>query len=233
MSLIVKPGDTPPPATEGKLAEHVKTLAERRSELQGIIKKHDDQALWDAIQAKDVPAEITEYVMERLEKHVDSKQIRKDLGIPRATDKAWRKIMASIRQGFRVDATTYGMQILNRNERLSAKIRELVDKAMNEGIESLDKNGNIKMLQGLQKEILMATDALNRLDQGTVKVMKELGIIQDAGAEKSAGGVTIVVNSNIPLATPEEVRAKQELARQKNEEALEKARAITAEFTKV
>jgi hypothetical protein len=210
MGLIVKPDDQAPKPSCSTRQKANQEIMLRRETVHAMVKRHDDEALWDAIQARDIPTEISDYVVEQLKNGFDYHQIRRQIGIRSATDKSWKKIMAGIRQGFRVDGTAFLVHKATEMESISKKLKEQIIHAFEHGIEVLDKNGETKMIKGPSKELSMAVDAYNRLQQGFVKLGKDLGaFIDNDGGKGGSGGVTIVVKTSVPMPSQTEIDAHQ------------------------
>lgn len=175
-----------------------------------MVKRYDEESVWDHIQAKDVPPEMADYVTDKLKEGYTYEQIRRQLGIRSSTGKAWKKIMSHIRQGFRVDGTAFLVQKANEMQNISRKLVEQINQAFDEGIEVPTKTGTVT-IKGPSKELSMTIDAYNRLQQGFVKLGKDLGAFIDADGSRQggSGGVTIVVKTNVPMPGVKDIEAHQ------------------------
>lgn len=227
MSLIVKDNDQPLPPSVAK-GPHPE-IYERRHQLAQLVKRYDKEAVWDAVQARDLNPELVEYVCDRLNKGSPPDVIRRQLGILRATDKSWRKIMSAIKQGFRIDGTAHLMLISQEYRSMSEKLKDQIMSAFEHGIEVPTKEGTVTV-KGPSKELSMTIDAYNRLNQGFIKNAKDLGAYVEQD-QKSGGnsGVTIVVQTNVPLPSAKDVQAHQENEKKKNEIILAQGRTLENE----
>ena len=222
--------DPSPPPSVGVRTEQTNELGDMRERAALVVKKNDELAHWDAMQARDVPAILTEFVHDRIKAGDTLAAIRTALGIQRATDRSWKKILASLKQGYRVDSTALFSMMMARNEGISKKLHEMIGEAMEHGMDVLTAKGNIVKIKSLTREITGAIDSLNRLQQGTVKVGQDLGVFETA-AEKSTGsgggaGVTIVIKSNVPRPSQAEADAHRAKQREKTNKLIESARVI-------
>lgn len=175
-----------------------------REEVHEIVRTYDAAGLWDTVQARDLPPMLMDYVIDRLRDGWDHEQIRRQLGIPRETDKSWKKITAAIQQGNRVNAPVVFAVIQNNYDSLSNKIKEQIELAFEYGTEVPTKDG-VCTIKGPTKELAGMIDAYNRLQQGKVKIGKDLGVYQDKDAGRGGGGVTIVVKSAVQLPAQAEI----------------------------
>jgi hypothetical protein len=215
--------------------KHIRDLADAREQAHAIVKRYNNEALWDSIQARDIPPEVLEYVIEAIKNGFELSQVRRQLGIISTVDKAWKKILAGIRQGVRIDSTGMYLRWHWQNENLARKMQDLLElelenmqKAARGELEKPD--GTKVAYSGFTKELTMAVDALNRLRQGTVKLGKELGVFEQPGQSGGggSGGVTIIVKSNVPMPSMEQIKEHQAAQQKKNKELLEKAKTITS-----
>jgi hypothetical protein len=191
-----------------KTTESNQIIGSRKEAVSLLINKISEEGLWDSMKAKDVPEEVVKHVITELDLGKDPSQVRREMGIKSQTSKEWQKISAAIKMGYRVNSTTYFHRMFSRNENVQAKLYALVDKFLEQDIDALKEldDDDKPWLRTYAKEITPMIDALNRLQQGVVKVGKDLGVFTDPASEnKGGGGVTIVVKSNIMLPTPEDV----------------------------
>jgi hypothetical protein len=220
MSLLVK-GETDIPKSlacenPAERARELKLLA------QSLVKVNDQEQRWEGMLTKEVPQEIIQHVLEELAAGKTPYEVRMDLGISKPTAASWKKIMAAVRAGTRIDSVGYFRTWLRRNETLAQKLYEKLEKTIDEAdgvgeeFETVyeGKKKSIIATGKIGKDFGMLVDALNRLQQGTVKMGRELGIFSDPNQAQGGGGggVTIVVNTNVPTPTPEQVeemRAKR------------------------
>lgn len=182
---------------------------EERDAVRAIVKRHDDERLWDNMQSKDVPQEIVDYVMTKFQEGYNAAQVRRFLSIRRGLDPSWRKIMAAVRGGARADVVGLFNRYLARNEKLASRLTMIIDKATDIEVDPDDPKSlkeYQKLLVTVGKEVSQGADAINRLQQATIKMGKDIGLFgeQDSGGK---GGVTIVVQNHVPLPTPAEVKA--------------------------
>lgn len=182
-------------------------------EAQKKVMALDQAVAWDDLQSKDIPPEILVYVSRALV--VDGMStVRKELGMSSPSDKRWKKIMTAIRNGIRVDGTGIFLTWLRRNEAMAESLNTRL----------------IEMLQLKQPFSRMTCEAINtmaNLQSMTIKMGKDLGIFMDAkdqaaaqGAAGSGQGVTIVVQTNVPLPSKAEIQVHQEKQRAKNDELI-------------
>lgn len=214
---------SPPPSVSTQ-AEAIQNLSDLREVVHQIVKRYDDEAVWDSIQSRDLPAEMLDYVTERLRQGFSYDQIRRSIGIRRTTDKSWKKIMAALKQGFRIDGPAFLVQKAWEVQSMSDKLRDQIMKAFEDGVEVATKEGVVN-LKGPSKELSMAVDAYNRLQQGFVKLGKDLGAFVEQ-EQKGNGGVTIVVQQNVPLPSMKDVKAHQDIEVEKNKRLLEDAKSL-------
>lgn len=167
---------------------------------------------WTGMLAKDVPSQLTNYVVEqaRLGKSIDS--IRESMGMTSGTDLRWKKIMAAVRQGRKIDATGVFVKWMERNERLGDQVEKMVNEMVNE-----QKPMSKMMLEGLRM--------ISSLQLDTIKMGKELGIFTDGLEKGQAGqGVTIVVQTNVPMPSKEVIIEHQNAETEKQKALLEQYR---------
>lgn len=203
---------------EKEIAPSVSTGAASRAELYRrrelvaeIVKRFDKESVWDAVQSRDLPPQLIDYVVERLEKGVDHAFIRKELGILRNTDKSWRKIMSALKQGVRIDGTAWLLQQARKYTAISEKLHEQIMKAFEDGVPVYNEaKEEYERVFAPTKELSMTIDAYNRLQQGFAKLGKDLGAFVETESGKPAGGVTIVVQNNVRLPDQKEIDANRE-----------------------
>lgn len=209
MSLIVK-RDKQPPKSLAKC--DYKELAVRRSEVNKIVTQLEENKAWDSMQAKDVPSEITEHVIGELERGSRPSVIRQALGISRQTDKKWQKILASIRQGTRVDSVAMFRRWMHRNENLSTTLFEMLQYAAENAKaigpeDEVTQEGREKIIRptgNIGKDFATIVDSVNKLQMSTVKMGKDLGVFTD-GTQGSGSGTTIVIENKIPIPSQHEI----------------------------
>lgn len=181
-----------------------------------IAEKHAREILnqltperWSALLSKDVPPEITTYVVEQVSSGRPLDAVRRSLGILSVTDSRWRKIMTAIRAAKRIDATGLFVKWLERNERLGDKINKEVEAVMNNE-------------KPFSKMLFQAISTLSQLQVNTVKLGKELGVFAEA-QEKGGGGqgVTIVVSTNVPSPDEKTIIVHQNEQLKKNQALLD------------
>lgn len=226
MSLIVKQDDEPKKSL-GRVQESVQRVAKLREEVSLLVKRYDDEQIWDNLQSRDLPAEMIDFVISELERGKDYTQIRMGLGILRSTDKSWKKIMGALKQGFRIDGPAHLMQIAFEYRNISGKMRAQIMDAFDKGVAIPTKDG-FEIIKGPTKELAMMIDSYNRLNQGFIKNAKDLGayVEQDGKGGGGSGGVTIQVFSNVALPSLKDVEAHHEKQREKNEILLDQGRTL-------
>lgn len=202
MSLIVTDKPFPPSLSlSNERREEIAKKREKTNEARAIatkfVEKLPDKQMWDSIKARNVPPEITNSVMEDLDSGLDAGYVRRKLGIKTSTDPRWKKILASVRQGTRIDSIGMFRRILTRNEIIASKIFENL----------VGKDGEGKII--LSKESAMNIDAFNRLQASSVKIGKDLGVYADPNEARGGGGVTINVITHVPMPSEKEIEAHQ------------------------
>lgn len=202
-------GEQEPPKSVSTRAQQVQGILNRREFVHSIIQKCDEEQIWDNIKARDVDPEVLDYVRQQLIDGWDFTAIRRQLGIRRSTDKSWTKIMSALKQGYRVDGTAYLIHIGGKYKQLADKMYTQITEAIENGIEVMDKTGTIRKLKGPSQELAGYIDAYNRLNQGFIKNGKDLGAFVDNDGKGPAGGVTIIVQSNVPMPSQEQIEAHQ------------------------
>lgn len=214
-------------------------LGQQREIVHQIVKKYDEESVWDQIKSRDVPSELIDYVQDRIIEGWDFSKIRRQLGIKSASAKSWQKIMSAIRMGYRIDGTALLVQKGWEYQAMSDKLKRLIDDAIENGTAQLTADGDIVKLPGITKEIIGAIDAYNRLTQGFIKNGRDLGAFIDPGTgggkDGSGGGVTIVVQSMVGLPSKAEVKKHHEDRKVENERLMREAleRPIEASFSPV
>lgn len=190
-----------------KMTAHTRAIGARREVIATMINKLSEDGLWDSMKAKDVPDEIIKHVLTELDLGKDPTTVRREMGIKSQTCKEWQKISAAIKMGYRVNSTTYFHRLFSRSERMQEKLFAIIDKVLVQDVEVLKKlDGDDKpWMRTFAKEITPMIDAHNRLQQGIVKVGKDLGVFTDAAHDHKSQGTTIIVNSNITLKSPDQV----------------------------
>jgi hypothetical protein len=228
VSKIVESGGEPPARSVSTSLEARQALYDTREKVHALIRRYDQEAVWDNIQSKDVPAEILDFVSEQLSSGFDFAQVRRQIGIPRSNDKSWKKIMSALRGGFRIDGSALLIQKAYEHETISKKLKAAIDDAFSEGTPMMDSDGNVVKVKGLTKELAAAIDTWGRHQQNLVKMGKDLGAFIDGpdgkqGGSGPAGGVTIQIMSNVQLPSHSQVEVHQAEQRKKNAEILLRA----------
>lgn len=222
--------DDPVPAGGTKRLEKMEAIYARREVVASLIKKMDETAIWDTIQSRDVPAELIDYVCDQLKKGKNFGQIRKKMGILRSNDKSWQKIMAALKRGTRIDGTAFLVQKSYELQAMSDKLKDQIMEAFDKGTPVVTKNSDgssqIEYVHGPSKELSATIDAYNRLQQGYVKLGRDLGAFVDETGGKGGGGVTIVVQNQIPMPDQKVIDARHEDQRKKNEALVEQSKAV-------
>ena len=220
MGLLVDGEGPEPPKT---VAKHDPAAKGRELKVmaQKLVQENELARSWDSMLSKDVPQEIVQFVLDAFQSGGTPYSVRMDLGIAKPTASSWKKIMAAVRAGTRVDSVGYFRLWLRRNENLAQKLYEKLEETIDgavgvgEEFETVQEGRSKKVVAtgNIGKDFGMLVDALNRLQQGTVKMGKDLGVFADpAQQQQGGGGVTIVVNTNVPTPTAEqldELRAKR------------------------
>lgn len=200
-------------------SKQYKEIGARKESVSMICNKLSEEGAWDSMKARDVPQEIVQHVLSQIDIGKDPREIRKELGIHSQTSKEWQKIAAAIKIGYRVNAPTYFHRLIGRNEKIADKLYKVIDKVLDTDVDYLmdneTKEGE-RFLKIFAKDVTPMIDAMNRLQQGTVKIGKDLGVFADTGGEsKGSGGVTMVIKTNVILPSP------QELVKQKKQKIIE------------
>lgn len=169
----------------------------------------DDSQAWADMQSKDVPVGIVSWVQSQLvENGID--KVRRDLGITSANDVRWKKIMMAIKTGTRIDATALFTKWMGRHELIAEHLYQISK-------EMLENNRPHAF------KIFGAVSMMSRLQGETVKMGKELGVFSDPNQQQAGqGGVTIVIQSNIPHPSKSEIEVHQESQKTKNATLLAK-----------
>lgn len=227
MSLLVKDDGKKPPESVSTARKSRDLALQEAEEIRSLVKQFDEQALWDAVKSKDIPAAMLDFVRDKLEEGWELPQIRRQMGIPRSNDKSWTKILAALKAGFRVDGTAFLVKKAAEFNKLSNKLKDQIEDAFKDGVPMLvkfaDGTSKIERVHGPTKELSMAIDTWNRLQQGFVKMGQDLGafVVQEG---KGGGGTTIVVQNNIGLPDQKAIdvdrERKLEKAKQQTQEAL-------------
>lgn len=92
------------------------------------------------------------------------------------------------------------------------------------GIPTLTKDGDIVHLKGPTKELAALIDTFNKLSQGFVKLGKDLGAFVEGDQGKGGQGVTIVVNTMVPLPKQKDIDAEIVKNREATAELMEQAK---------
>lgn len=173
------------------------------------VEKLTAEGAWEKILSKDVPGEVTAFVLEASKEGRSIDQIRNALGIKTSTDARWRKIMTAIRSGKRVDAVAVFHKWMERNERVGDKLSLLLD-------EMLENE------KPVNKFLLMALSTLSTLQRNTVSIGKDLGVFVDPQEKSSGGqGTTIIVQTNVPSPDPKVIEIHNEKRIQQSKEMIE------------
>lgn len=229
MSQPVKPGDGVPKESASTQVEHLTDVYRRREIVAKIVRRYDEESIWDNLKSRDVDPQLVDFVLEQISKGRDYTEIRKDLGILRSTDKSWQKIMAAIKQGFRYDGTAFLVQKANEYQRVAGKLLKQIEEALDKGTQVVTKDGDVVRITGPTKELSMAVDTYNRLTQGFIKNGKDLGAFVDHEQGGKGGGVTIQIVSAVNLPSLKEVKAHQEAKAEENKRLLEEGKDIPIE----
>lgn len=170
--------------------------------------KLDESGTWVDLQAKDIPIGIVNWVQSQLlETPID--QVRKQLGILGPNDPRWKKITQAMKTGVRVDSTALFVKWMGRHEAVADHLYQI----SKEMLENHRPNAH---------KIFGAVSLMSNLQAQTVKLGKELGVFADPGQQQGGGGVTIVVQTNIPHPSKEEIVVHQDASREKNATLLAK-----------
>jgi hypothetical protein len=183
--------------------DRIKRMAASRQalavEAKKIIVQYEEEDLWDKIEARNISAVVVEHVANSLERGIDAKRVRASLGIRVDSDKRWKKILAAIRSGIRINSTALLKKWIERNERIGDKLYDVIIERMACLGDKFDADES-SAVSGMIKN-------LGELQLGIVKLGKDLGAFVDPSA--GGGGVTIVVNSNIKMPSQKDVDAHQ------------------------
>lgn len=215
MGGIIKPGD-PPPSCSTQL-ESRKEMADIAEIARSIVHEFTHTSAWDQMQAKDVPAEILNFVAQRQEEGIDLPEIRRELGIARSTDRSWRKINAAIMQGQRIDRPMLLQHIAYKWAKMSKKVEKLIDDAILNGVQVPTADG-VVTVKGASKELAGIIDTWLRGQATFVKIGKDLGAFVDTeGKGGGNAGVTIVVQNNVRLASREKIEEHRAQEKERND----------------
>lgn len=190
-----------------KRLSNCKEIGERREAVHSILRRYEDEALWDTVKARDVDPQILEHVQFELETGKSFNEIRRELGIRSGSSKAWQKIMAGIKAGWRVDSAGFVVRMVGRQEKIAGKLFRLIDTFLDqdaEKLKDLDEDG-VPLLESYSKAITPMIDSLNRLHQGSAKIGKDLGVFVDAPDQKGGAPTQIIIQNNVPLPTPQQI----------------------------
>lgn len=184
----------------------------RSKDIKSITTKMADDGLWDTIHAKDLDPKIVEFVSERIIEGDQPEKIIKALGLPGGKlGKPWKKIQAHFRQGFRADAEAYLYEQTHRFYKVLHHCRELLEDAFENGTPhvSEDDNGyvHITRVKGITPELTAFIKNYSDAIAMPVKLWKDYGAIGEK--ERGPGGVTFVIENNIPLPSPDEILRHQ------------------------
>lgn len=167
------------------------------------------EGAWVNMLSKDVPAEITNFVIEAVKRGNDLDQIRYALGFRSGTDFRWKKIMTAIKASRRIDATGIFLKWMERNEMWGDRLNAKLDSIM---------QGD----QPINKTLLSALKSISELQLSTVKLGKELGVFAEHKDQGQGGqGVTIVVQTNVPVPDAKTIEIHNEERLKKAQELLE------------
>ncbi len=187
--------------------EKYEDIAVMRALAKKIMIRYPEDDFWEKVKSSKVPPEITQFVIDELEKGRRIRSVMLSLGIQTATEIKWRKILASVRQGTRIDSTALFTTWVARNEKLATKLFDaldrLADRDMDKGIYG-DKDDQT------MKNITMMVETMSRLQLATVKMGKELGVFVDPTQQAQGGQIVINVHTNVPMPTEKEIQNHQE-----------------------
>lgn len=230
MSLIVKPDEKDPPKSVSTARESRDLVLREIEDMKAIVRQFDEQAIWDNIKSKDIPPALLDFVREKIEEGFELAQIRRQLGIPRANDKAWTKILAALKSGFRIDGTGFLIKKAAEFTKVSNLLKDQIETAFKDGVPMLikhqDGTSEIQNVHGPTKELSMAIDAWNRLQQGFVKLGKDMGAFVE-GENRGGGGVTIVVQSNVQIPDQKVIDADRAQKLEKTKQQVEEAQILS------
>lgn len=174
-----------------------------KQEAMACIISMNEAKEWDTLKAADVPGEITNYVIACVNKGHPTHKIRKTLGFGSATDKRWVKILASLRQGLRVNSTALMSRWITRNESLAERLFKLLDDLL----ARMESNPGEIDWKDEAKSVSMMLDTLGKMQMNTVKLGKDLGVFVDPTSEGGSGQITIVVQSGVPTPSDDAIEA--------------------------
>lgn len=192
------------------------TFVVSQGKAREIVQRYNAERLWDNLKARDVPAEVLEFAKDQLEAGFGIQAVRRQLGIKSALDKSWVKIASALRGGTRVDASAFFLRMQTRCETVAQKLYEFVDQALTDP----------EKMAVIGKEVTMACDAMNRMQQGMVKVGRELGVFETQGEGGKSGGTTIIVQSNVNLPSQSQIDSRRKDIEAKGREITEPKAAI-------
>lgn len=194
-------------------AQGLEKWSKRCDEVKAVIHHMDETQIWDSVQARDLDPKITDFVAEELKAGFSAPEIARRLGIS-VLSRQWKKIQAYFRQGFRADAEAYLYQQTHKYYKSLDQARDVLEEAFEHGTPHVtaDKEGNVTVthVKGATKELAGFIKAYGEAIALPVKLWKEYGAIGENAKQLTPGGVTILVQNNIPMPSVEEIRAHQE-----------------------
>jgi hypothetical protein len=188
--------------------------------LQSLIFEMDVDNKWDAVQAKDVPAEILEFVRTEVERRRPVDEIRCALRIASPNATSWRKIVSAFQQGARASGGVSVAALIHKHWEIGGKLEELITDAIENGMPAFndkgqiicDQEGRALRVLGITKELSQAIDAFGRNNERYVALALKAGLMKDTTAGKSGasgGGTTVLVQNLIPMPSAEDIRARE------------------------
>ena len=196
-----------------KAAEGREAYSKRADEVRDVICRMREDQLWDSVKAADLDPKIIDYVMDRLKEGMAPHQLAKSLGLSGLNSKEWKKIQAYFRQGFRADAEAYLWQQTHKYYKVIDKAKAVLEDAFLEGTPHVvvPKDGEAYTIRvkGATKELAGFIDAYSRAIEQPVRLWKAFGAIGEK-KDLGPGGVTILVQNNIPMPSIEDIKKHQD-----------------------
>ena len=132
------------------------------------------------------------------------------MGIRGPNSKQWTKIQAYFRRGFRADAEAYLYNKTYEFFKVIDKAKAVLEDAFENGTPHVtaDKEGDVTVtyVKGATRELGSFIESYAKSIAMPVKLWKDYGAIGEK-KDIGPGGVTIVVNTNVPQRTQVEIDA--------------------------
>lgn len=204
---------------------------QRKNEVREVVERYTADEAWDNLQARDLDPKLTTVVEEMLQKGFSPGEICNQLRMKGGTQgKAWKKLQAYFRQGFRADAEVYLMRATHKYYKVMDKALEVLEDAFENGTPVLTEikgekgatlGHDVIRVKGATRELASFLKAYSDSVRLPVQLWRDFGAIGEK-KDVGPGGVTIVVQNNIPMPTSEEIEAHQKTLIIRGEKVAEK-----------